>query len=56
MRAFAPRHRRRLASGGPLESFGYDPDEAYVEWTGGYLDSETAVVTIAGETEDEQEW
>ncbi|WP_319460876.1 hypothetical protein [Micromonospora sp. RTP1Z1] len=40
----------------PVESFGYDPDEAYVEWTGGYLDSETAVVTIAGETEDEQEW
>ncbi|MEV5543316.1 hypothetical protein AB0L13_41495 [Saccharopolyspora shandongensis] len=39
-----------------VESFGYDPDEAYVEWAGGYLDSETAIVTIGGETEDEQEW
>ena len=40
----------------PVESFGCDPDEAYVEWAGGYLDSETAIVTIGGETEHEQEW
>ncbi|MEU0564833.1 hypothetical protein ABZ297_05450 [Nonomuraea sp. NPDC005983] len=40
----------------PVESFGYDPDEAYVEWTGGYLDADNAIVTIGGETEDEQEW
>ncbi|MCP2324160.1 hypothetical protein HDA40_002667 [Hamadaea flava] len=40
----------------PVESFGYDPDEAYVEWAGGYLDSQTAIVSIGGETEDEQQW
>jgi hypothetical protein len=40
----------------PVESFGYEPDEAYVEWTGGYLDARTAIVVIGGETEDEREW
>ena len=40
----------------PIEAFGHDRDEAYVEWSGGYLTPDTAIVTIAGETEDEQEW
>lgn len=40
----------------PVEAFGNDPDEAYVEWSGGYLTRDTAIVTLAGETEDEQEW
>lgn len=39
----------------PVESFGYDTGEAYVEWSGGYLDTDTAVVVIGGETDDE-EW
>ncbi|WP_141963795.1 hypothetical protein [Actinoallomurus bryophytorum] len=43
----------------PLEAFGYETEEwseAYVEWSSGYLDSETAIVTIGGEDEDGQEW
>ncbi|MFF5210165.1 hypothetical protein [Streptosporangium sp. NPDC000396] len=40
----------------PVEAFGCDPDEAYVEWSGGYLTAETAIVTVGGETEDEEEW
>lgn len=40
----------------PVEAFGYDPGEAYVEWTGGYLDADNAIVTIGGEDEGEQEW
>jgi hypothetical protein len=40
----------------PVEAFGHDPDDAYVEWNGGYLTPDTAVVTISGETEDEHEW
>lgn len=40
----------------PIEAFGHDPDEAFVEWGGGYLTPDTAIVTIAGETEDEREW
>ncbi|MFF3669428.1 hypothetical protein [Microtetraspora malaysiensis] len=39
-----------------VDAFGHDPDEAYVEWCGGYLSPDTVIVTIAGETEDEQEW
>ncbi|MGI5239618.1 hypothetical protein [Dactylosporangium sp. CA-139066] len=39
-----------------VEALGHDPDEAFVEWIGGYLDVGTAVVTVAGETEDEEEW
>ncbi|CAL9675687.1 hypothetical protein SUDANB15_07744 (plasmid) [Streptomyces sp. enrichment culture] len=38
------------------DAFGHDPDETYVEWSGGYLDQDTVIVTLAGETEDEQEW
>ncbi|MFD9126943.1 hypothetical protein [Kitasatospora sp. NPDC059571] len=39
-----------------VDAFGHDPDEASVEWCGGYLNPDTIIVTIAGETEDEQEW
>lgn len=39
-----------------VDAFGYDQDEVYVEWTGGYLTQDTAIVTLVGETEDEQEW
>lgn len=39
-----------------VDAFGHDPDEVYVEWTGGYLTRDTAIVTLVGETEDEQEW
>ncbi|MET8113057.1 hypothetical protein [Streptomyces prasinus] len=40
----------------PVDAFGHDPDETYVEWSGGYLSADTLVVTLAGETEDEREW
>ncbi|RAY14629.1 hypothetical protein DPM19_12770 [Actinomadura craniellae] len=40
----------------PAESFGHDLDETRMEWSGGYLDLTTAVVTTGGETEDEEEW
>jgi hypothetical protein len=38
-----------------VDAFGHDPDEAYVEWSGGYLDDNTAIVTITGADEDEDE-
>ncbi|MFE7335068.1 MULTISPECIES: hypothetical protein [Streptomyces] len=40
----------------PVESFGYDPEETFLEWSGGYLTEDTAVVTLGGESEDEEEW
>ncbi|MEV0493918.1 hypothetical protein [Streptomyces atratus] len=40
----------------PVEAFGYDPEETFVEWSGGYLTPDTAVVTLGGESEDEEEW
>ncbi|MGW4877751.1 hypothetical protein ACWEPI_14440 [Streptomyces sp. NPDC004262] len=40
----------------PVDAFGHDPDEICMEWSGGYLTQDTIVVTLAGETEDEQEW
>ncbi|WP_046777023.1 hypothetical protein [Streptomyces yangpuensis] len=40
----------------PVDAFGYDPDDTYVEWSGGYLTPDTAVVTLGGEREDEEEW
>ncbi|MDK9497644.1 hypothetical protein QEZ40_002587 [Streptomyces katrae] len=40
----------------PVEAFGYDPEEAFVEWSGGYLTPELAVVTLGGEGQDEEEW
>ncbi|MEU8790892.1 hypothetical protein [Streptomyces sp. NPDC048643] len=39
-----------------VDAFGHDPDEIYVEWSGGYLSPDTVVVALLGETEDEQEW
>ncbi|MED7952078.1 hypothetical protein [Streptomyces sp. BE303] len=38
-----------------VDAFGYDPDGTYLEWGGGYLDQDTVVVTLVGETEDEDE-
>ncbi|MEV6816486.1 hypothetical protein [Micromonospora sp. NPDC051296] len=40
----------------PIEALGHEPFDAFVEPSGGYVDDSTAVVTVAGETEDEQEW
>ncbi|MEU6164829.1 hypothetical protein [Streptomyces tanashiensis] len=40
----------------PVESFGYDPEETFVEWSGGYLTPDLAVVTLGGEGQDEEEW
>ncbi|MFF7364350.1 hypothetical protein [Streptomyces sp. NPDC008125] len=39
-----------------VDALGHDPEEDYVEWGGGYLDPETIVVTVVGETESEEEW
>ncbi|MFI9787635.1 hypothetical protein ACIHEI_29635 [Kitasatospora sp. NPDC051984] len=40
-----------------LGDFGDDAEpEAVVEWSGGYLDADTLLLVLAGETEDEQEW
>ncbi|GIE86395.1 hypothetical protein [Actinoplanes regularis] len=35
-----------------VADFGEDPEIGVVEWTGGYLDDETAVVVVYGEEED----
>ncbi|MFF4895921.1 hypothetical protein [Streptomyces sp. NPDC001068] len=40
----------------PVEAFGYDPEDTFVEWSGGYLTPETAIVTLGGETQDGDEW
>ncbi|WP_407696359.1 hypothetical protein [Streptomyces bikiniensis] len=40
----------------PVEAFGYDPEETFVEWSGGYLTPEPAVVTLGGEGRYEEEW
>ncbi|MDX3636941.1 hypothetical protein OG920_45240 [Streptomyces europaeiscabiei] len=40
----------------PVDAFGHDPDEVFMEWSGGYLNQDTVIVTLVGETEDEQEW
>ncbi|MER6349878.1 hypothetical protein ACWC10_03470 [Streptomyces sp. NPDC001595] len=39
-----------------VDDFGHAPEEAFVEWSGGFLSPDTVVVTVGGETEDEQEW
>ncbi|WP_405445129.1 hypothetical protein [Streptomyces erythrochromogenes] len=39
-----------------VEAFGYDPEDTFVEWCGGYLTPDTVVVTLGGEREDEEEW
>jgi hypothetical protein len=41
----------------PVAGFGYRPkDAASVEWTGGFLDDDTAVVVLAGENGDGPWW
>ncbi|MGY3200293.1 hypothetical protein ACVW19_000807 [Streptomyces sp. TE5632] len=40
----------------PVEAFGFDPEETFVEWSGGYLTPDLAVVTLGGEGQDEEEW
>ncbi|MFE9689286.1 hypothetical protein [Micromonospora sp. NPDC005806] len=41
----------------PLAAFGHECGDAFVEWAGGYLDGDAAVVAVAGEDEEtEQEW
>ncbi len=40
----------------PVEAFGYDPEDTFVEWMGGYLTPETAVVALGSESEDGEEW
>ncbi|MCY0931664.1 hypothetical protein OTB20_36890 [Streptomyces sp. H27-H1] len=40
----------------PVEAFRYDPEDTFMEWSGGYLTPDTAVVTFGGETEDGEEW
>ncbi|MEU3464493.1 hypothetical protein ABZ721_31650 [Streptomyces sp. NPDC006733] len=41
----------------PVEAFGYDPQGSFVEWGGGYLTEDTAiVVTLGGESHDGEEW
>lgn len=38
-----------------VDDFGNDPDTVFLEWSGGYLTPDTLVVTLVGETEDEQD-
>ncbi|MFG3420865.1 hypothetical protein [Micromonospora sp. NPDC048063] len=38
------------------ESLGHDPAGVVVEWVGGYLGDDTAIVTVIGEADDEEEW
>jgi hypothetical protein len=41
----------------PVEAFGFDPEETFTEWSGGYLTPDLAVVTLGGgEGQDEEEW
>ncbi|NED88797.1 hypothetical protein G3I76_53065 [Streptomyces sp. SID11233] len=40
----------------PVEAFGYDPESSFVEWSGGYLAEDTAVVTLGGESQGGEEW
>ncbi|WP_443064309.1 hypothetical protein [Streptomyces sp. NBC_00525] len=40
----------------PVEAFGYEAESTVMEWSGGYLTPDLAVVPLAGEDEDEEEW
>lgn len=40
----------------PRRSLRVRPEESFVEWSGGYLTEDTAVVVLGGESEDEKEW
>ncbi|BBA95653.1 hypothetical protein RVR_598 [Actinacidiphila reveromycinica] len=35
----------------PVAAFGHDPEAARVEWSGGYLDADTVIVTLVGESD-----
>lgn len=37
-------------------AFGYDPEEAFVEWAGGCLDATTVIVIVGGELQNQREW
>ncbi|WP_062207613.1 hypothetical protein [Streptomyces sp. NBRC 109706] len=39
-----------------VDAFGHDPDEIFVDWFGGFLNEDTLVATLAGETENEEDW
>jgi hypothetical protein len=41
-----------------VDAFGHDPDEVYVEWSGGHLSPDVLIVTLGGEGDDEdvEEW
>ncbi|MFJ4797195.1 hypothetical protein [Kitasatospora purpeofusca] len=39
-----------------VDAFGHDPGDACLEWSGGHLDPDTVIVTVVGETEDEEDW
>jgi hypothetical protein len=38
-----------------VEAFGYDPEETYMEWSGGYLTPDHAIVTLSSGDQDEEE-
>ncbi|MFJ4714324.1 hypothetical protein [Streptomyces sp. NPDC088785] len=40
----------------PVASFGYDPEDSFVEWGGGYLTEDTAIVILGGESQEGEEW
>ncbi|WP_351237416.1 hypothetical protein [Streptomyces sp. NPDC002133] len=40
----------------PIDAFRFGPEDTFVEWSGGYLTPDTAVVTVGGEGQDEEEW
>ncbi|MFD7764783.1 hypothetical protein [Streptomyces microflavus] len=40
----------------PVEAFGYNGEATFVEWSGGHQTEDTAIVTLGGETQDEEEW
>ncbi|MFF2521348.1 hypothetical protein [Streptomyces liangshanensis] len=39
-----------------VDAFGFDPEETFMEWSGGYLTPDLAVVTVVGEGDDQEEW
>lgn len=39
----------------PIAAFGYQDDKSFIDWSGGFLSPDFAIVTTTGET-DEQEW
>jgi hypothetical protein len=39
-----------------VRALGHKPSKAFIDWSGGYLDDRTAVVTAVGDSEDDLEW